>query len=82
MSKVFVTKNAQSLGDLAKSREDFGFQLDKPRGNCPKCGNSFRTPKDTKVFWFWLGYLSGQSSIIVAQRLKKKKWRKKNELNK
>jgi len=78
MSKLFVTEIAESTAKLARSREDFN-DMHKPRGNCPNCGNSFRTPKDTKVSWFWLGYMAGQSSIIVAQRFKKRKWRRKKE---
>jgi len=69
---MLITQWAKDTAKLIRSREDWTFQLNKPRGNCPNCGNPYRTPKDTKVFWFWLGYMAGQTSIFHFLRRRKK----------
>ena len=59
--KVFpeLTDIAKQFHEMAKSREDY-TNLDRKT----------RSPKDTKAFWFLLGYWSGQNSLMTREYYK------------
>ncbi len=67
---VKPSKLVQDVADLAKSRENFD-DMHLPRGNCPTCGKQYRTGKDTKVSWYWLGYMAGQIDQFNQNKGKK-----------
>jgi len=59
LTEIKPSQNALDNSLLARARDNQESEIDIPRGNCEKCGKQLRTPKDTKLCWFWLGWNQG-----------------------
>jgi hypothetical protein len=68
MNKLYVPKIAKDSAKLAHAREDYKGQMNLPRGNCPICDKQWRTPKDTKETWYWLGFQMGHFVMQAEAR--------------